>query len=113
MVQRSRAEPVGRLLQCPVSRLADDAVDEQATMLLEGADGLVQLGVEDLEDTCRPVVRSSPAPSSSPNAASEARISVTAALRSPQRRASPFSRRGLDIPRALRDKLTGSQMQYS
>ncbi|EUA33064.1 hypothetical protein I549_6153 [Mycobacterium avium subsp. avium 2285 (R)] len=36
-----------------------------------------------------------------------ARISVTAALRSPQRSASPYSRRGLDIPRAP-DKLTGS-----
>ena len=43
------AEPVGRLLQRAVGGLADDAVDEQATVLLERADGLVEFGVERVE----------------------------------------------------------------
>ncbi len=36
------AEAIGRLFECAIGRLTDDAVDEQAAMLLEGADRLVE-----------------------------------------------------------------------
>ena len=43
------AEAVGRLFECAIGRLTDDAVDEQAAMLLEGADRLVEFEVEVVE----------------------------------------------------------------
>ncbi len=46
MVQRAGAEPVGRLLQRAVGRLADDAVDQQPAVLLEGAHRVVEVVVE-------------------------------------------------------------------
>ena len=46
MVQRAGAEPVRRLLQRTVGRLADDAVDQQPAVLLEGAHRMVEIVVE-------------------------------------------------------------------
>ena len=49
MIQRARAEAVGRLLQRAVGRLADDAVDQQPAVLLERAHRMVELVVEHVE----------------------------------------------------------------
>ena len=49
VIQRARAEPVGGLLQRAVGGLADNAVDQQSAMLLEGTHRLVEFVVEQLE----------------------------------------------------------------
>ena len=49
VIQRARTEPVRGLLERPVGGLADDAVHQQATMLLKGTDRLVEFGVEEFE----------------------------------------------------------------
>ena len=46
VAEDARSEPVGGLFQRAIRRFAHDAVDEQAPMLLERADGLVELEVE-------------------------------------------------------------------
>ena len=90
VIERARTQAVRSFFQRTVSRLADDAVDQQAAVLLERAHGVVEVVVEHIHATCLPVVRSSSGLSTSPSAASAARISVTAPPRSPRRR--------LDIP---------------
>ncbi|CKT41810.1 Uncharacterised protein [Mycobacterium tuberculosis] len=49
MVQRAGPEPVGGFFQRAVGGLTDDAVHQQAAMLLEGTDRLVELRVEQLK----------------------------------------------------------------
>ena len=49
VIQRARTEPVRGLLQRAVGGLADDAVDQQSAVLLEGTHRLVEFGVEQLE----------------------------------------------------------------
>ena len=49
MAEDACAEPVGRFPQRAVRGLANDAVDEQAPVLLECADGLVELEVEKVD----------------------------------------------------------------
>ena len=87
VTEGARPEPVGRFLQRAIRRLADDAVDEQAPVLLERAHGLVEFEVEIVERrrACRCSDPSSGL-STSPSAASAVRISVTAPPRSPRRR---------------------------
>ena len=46
VAEDARPEPVGGLFQRAVRRFADDAVDEQAPVLLKCADGLVEFEVE-------------------------------------------------------------------
>lgn len=48
MIERAGAQPVGGFLQGPVGGIADNAVDEQPAVLLEGAHRVVELGVEQL-----------------------------------------------------------------
>src|SRR5574337_1843955 len=60
--------------------------------------------------TCFPVVRSASGLSTKPRAASAARISMTAPLRSPRRRAySSAPRCPLDMPRALRSSFVTAE----
>ena len=66
VAEGARPEPVGRLFQRAVGRFAHDAVDEQAPMLLERADRVVEFGVEMSAATCLPVVRSASGFSTSP-----------------------------------------------
>ena len=46
MVQRACAEAVRSFFERTISRFADDAVDEQSTVLLEGAHRMVEIVVE-------------------------------------------------------------------
>ena len=49
MVEDACPEPVRRFFQRAVGRLAHDAVDEQASVLLKCADGLVEFEVEQVD----------------------------------------------------------------
>ena len=58
MIEGAGTEPVGSFLERTIRRLADDAVDKQSAMLLEGAYCVVEFVVEQIQRDIVPEVLS-------------------------------------------------------